>query len=163
MSRPPCVVWDGSSTLATCSMANEATTALLRSATPPVAPDIAYLLQGLGFASAVIDGGLAPHRPPGSLPKAHRAALAQAAGHFQLLFWRRGLRRGQEPPRLRLRHRFGAEGVLNCWWGSVSFASGFRGFCMVRGWWGATHLYAWIRLLHMAAKAAALWPCQPLL
>ena len=85
----------------------KATTALLRPAIPIDPPCIPYLLQGLGFASAVTDGGLAPHRPPGYLPKAHRAALARAAGYFQLLFRRRGLRRGQEPPRLRLRHRQG--------------------------------------------------------
>jgi hypothetical protein len=74
-------------------------------AAPCCPSPLSRLLQGLGFASAIIDSELAPHRPPGTLPKARRAALARAAGHFQLLFQRRGPRRGQEPPRLRLRHR----------------------------------------------------------
>lgn len=70
--------------------------------------------QGLDLGSAFLDGDLAPRRPPGTLPKTYRAVVGAAAGHFQLLFWRRGQRQGQEPPRPRLRHRCFQPAIAMC-------------------------------------------------
>lgn len=57
-------------------------------------------MQGQNLGSTFLDGDLAPLKPPGTLHKAYAAVATQAAGHFQMLFWRKGQR-----PRPRLRHR----------------------------------------------------------